>query len=136
MRLVLLVSCTLLVMGVASAASGDRVYRWKGADGKIYFGDTPPAGALDVRNFDGKIGGPANPTSLPPAPSLTEEQIAARDADCVTKRGQLKTYRSAVRLVERDALGREHEYTPEERQQLVHRVENDIQTVCGDAPQE
>lgn len=136
MRPVLLVSCTLLVMGVASAASGDRIYRWKGADGKTHFGDTPPASAQEVRNFDGKVGGPSNSPPPPSGPPLTEEQIAARDADCVTKREQLKTYRSAVRLVERDALGREHEYTPEERQQLVQRVENDIQTVCGDAPQE
>lgn len=137
MRPVLFASFALLVMiGVASAAGGDRIYRWKGADGKTYFGDTPPSGAQDVRDFEGKFGGPANPTAPPPPPPLTEEQIAARDADCATKRTQLTTYRSAVRLVERDALGREHEYTPEERQQLVHRVENDIQTVCGDAPQE
>jgi hypothetical protein len=140
MRLVLLASCTLLVMGVASAASGDRVYRWKGQDGKVHYGDTPPAGAQEVRPFDSKVGGPSGSHSAQ-APDTapmqyTEEQIAARDADCANKRTQLKTYRNAARLVERDALGREHEYSVEERQQLVSRTEADIQSLCGDTPQE
>jgi hypothetical protein len=132
MRLVLLASCTLLVMGVVSAA-GDRVYRWKGADGKIYYGDTPPSSAQDVRNIDNKFSGPAN-ASAPPQPlPLTEEQVAAREADCANKRSQLKSYRNATRLIERDALGREREYSLEERQQLVAKVEAEIQTQCGDA---
>lgn len=135
MRPVLLASCTLLVMGVASAA-GDRVYRWKGADGKTYYGDTPPASAQDVRNFDSKFGGPANPALPPPPAPMTEEQIAARDAGCANKRSQLQSYRNATRLVERDALGREREYTLEERQLLIAKVEAEIQTQCGDAQPE
>jgi hypothetical protein len=131
MRLVLLALCTLplLYMDVTSAA-GERVYRWKGPDGKIYYGDTPPLGAQDVRNFDRRFAGPAEP---PPSPPLTGEQAAAREAKCANMRGQLKTYRNAVRLVERDALGREHEYTTEERQQLIAKVESDIQNQCGEA---
>jgi hypothetical protein len=136
MRVVpLLASCTLLAMSVASVA-GDRVYRWKGTDGKIYYGDTPPSGAQDVRNFESRFGGPAGPAAPPPAVPLTDEQIAARESDCATKRGQLKSYRTAVRLIERDALGREHEYTPEERQQLIARVEGDIQASCDDVQPE
>lgn len=134
MRLVLLASCTLLLMGVASAA-GDRIYRWKGADGKIHYGDNPPSNAQDVRNFDSAFGAPSH-TPPPSPPPMTEEQIAAREMDCANKRNQLKTYRNAVRLVERDALGREHEYTAEERQQLIARVEADIESQCGIAPQE
>jgi hypothetical protein len=136
MRLVLLASCTLLVMSIASAAVGDRVYRWKGADGKTYYGDTPPADAQEVRNFDSKYSGPSNPSDTAAPTQLTEEQIAARDAGCANKRSQLKSYRNATRLVERDALGREREYTVEERQQLVTKIESEIQSQCGDTPQE
>lgn len=135
MRLVLLALCTLLVAGVAAA--GDRVYRWKGPDGKIYFGDTPPSSAQQVENVDTRFAGRANPSAPPAEAPLTDEQLAARDADCANKLTQLKTYRSATRLIERDALGREREYTPEERQQLVAKTEADIQTQCGDdAPPE
>lgn len=134
MRLVLLASCTLLlVMGVASAASGDRVYRWKGADGKMYYGDTPPATAQEVRNFDNKFSEPANVTAPSRAAPATSEEVAASEAECATKRNQLKTYRNAARLVETDALGREREYTAEERQLLVAKVESDITAHCSDA---
>ena len=135
MRLVLLALCSLLVVGVAAA--GDRVYRWKGPDGKIYFGDTPPAGAQDVSSVDMRVPGRAGPSTPPAPPPMSEEQLAARDADCANKRTQLKSYRSATRLIERDALGREREYTPEERQRLVAKVEAELQTQCGDdAPSE
>lgn len=136
MRLVLLASCTLLVMGVASAA-GDRIYRWKGADGKTYFGDTPPSSAQDVRNVENRFAAPANPGAATPARTeLTEEQVAALETECANKRTQLKTYRNASRLVERDALGRERVYTLEERQQLVAKVESELQAQCGDAQSE
>lgn len=132
MRLVLLALCSLLVVGVAAA--GDRVYRWKGADGKVHFGDTPPSGAQDVSNVDTRFAGRAGPSTPPVAPPLSDEQLAARDADCANKRSQLNSYRNATRLIERDALGREREYTPEERQQLVTKVEAELQTQCGDDP--
>lgn len=136
MRLVLLASCTLLAMGVASAAGGDRVYRWKGADGKTYYGDTPPPTAQDVRNFDSKVSGPSSAPGAPAATTMTDEQFAAHETECANKRNQVKTYRTAARLVERDALGREREYTAEERTQLVAKVEGEIQAQCEDAQQQ
>ena len=117
-----------------AAEAADRVYRWKDADGKTYYGDTPPSGAQDVRTFDARLGGPAR--SPAPEAARDEEQVAAQDAECANKRNQLKVYRGATRLVERDSLGGEREYTLEERQKLVAKVEAELQAQCGDEPAE
>lgn len=121
-------------MGSASAA-GDPIYRWKGTDGKTHYGDAPPLGAQDVRNFEQRIGKPAAAASSQ-SESLTDEEVAARDAACATKRSQLKTYQNATQLIERDALGRDREYTPEERKQLVAKLEAEVQTQCEGAQPE
>lgn len=136
MRLVLLASCTFLVMGVASAGS-DSIYRWKGADGKIYYGDTPPAAAQEVRNFDSRFAGPSA-TAVPKgttAEPAAEGEVATTTnaAECAQKQGQVKAYRNATQLIERDSLGREREYTADERKQLIARVEAEMETVCGGA---
>ena len=134
MRLVSLAMCTLLMLGSAFAA-GDPVYRWKGADGKVHYGDTPPAGAQDVRNFDNRFARPSGSPAPVPA-AATDEEVAARDAACATKRGQLKAYRNATQLIERDALGRDREYSPEERKQLIAKVEAEVETQCEGAQPE
>ena len=133
MRAVLLALCTLLIAGGASAA-GERIYRWTGPDGKVYYGDTPPSGARDIRNFDRKVGtsaagGETAGASAPSAPTLSE-------TECINKRAQLNTYKNATRLVERDSLGREREFTVAERQQLIDKAQADLESQCGDAPQE
>ena len=50
------------------------------------------------------------------------------------KRAQLNTFKNAARLVEKDSLGREREFTAAEREQLVARTQSDLVSQCGDAP--
>lgn len=114
----------LCIVGVVHA---ERIYRWTGADGKTHYGDMPPGNARDVRGLEPRIGATRPP---PAAATQTEQEVAAREAACATKRAQLGTYRNAVQLVERDSLGRQREFTAEERQQLVAKVEAEIQASC------
>ena len=134
MRAVLIALCTLLIIGGASAAD-ERIYRWTGHDGKVHYGDLPPPGAREVRNFDRKVG-TAAPTEPADHAPPSAEKLAEQEAECANKRAQLNTYRNATRLVERDALGREREFTLAEREQIIARTQADLETRCGDAPQE
>jgi hypothetical protein len=130
MRAVFLVLCTLLVAGGASAADV-HVYRWTSPDGKMHYGDLPPPDAHDIRVFDRRVGttaagsATAGVQSAPAAPQISE-------ADCTNKRAQLNTYKNATRLVERDSLGREHEFTLAEREQLVTKLQADLDSQCGE----
>ncbi len=133
MRAVLLTLCTLLIAGGASAA-GERIYRWTTPEGKVQYGDQPPSGAQDVRNFDRRVG-----TTAASPSDQAEGRPAAKtisETDCINKRAQLNTYKNASRLVERDSLGREREFTVAEREQLVAKVQADLESQCGDAPAE
>ncbi|TDU28147.1 uncharacterized protein DUF4124 [Panacagrimonas perspica] len=131
MRAVLLTLCSLLIADGASAA-GERIYRWTTPDGKVQFGDQPPSGAQDIRNFDRRVGTTA---AAEPAQDRPPQKTVS-ETDCINKRAQLNTYKNASRLVERDSLGREREYTVAEREQLVAKVQADLESQCGDAPAE
>lgn len=126
-------SLGLALLCIAGVVHAERIYRWTGADGKTYYGDMPPGDARDVHGLEPRIG-----TSAPPPAALTEseQEVAARQAECATKRAQLGTYRNAVQLVERDSLGRQREFTPEERQQLIAKVEAELEARCGETPDE
>ncbi|WP_420467166.1 DUF4124 domain-containing protein [Panacagrimonas sp.] len=115
---------------IAGNAYADKIYRWVGADNKVYFGDTPPLGARDVQPFGRKVGTSiaGSQSEAAPEQALTEAQVA----DCARKRAQLGTYRNAARLVERDSLGREREYSEEEKAQLIELTETELATQCGD----
>lgn len=130
MRAVLMALSLMLIAGVAHA---DKIYRWTGSDGKVYYGDLPPSGARDIRGFDRRAGTSASAT---PAETETPDQQAAREVECASKRSQLNTYKNATRLVEKDSLGREREFTAAEREQIVARTQADLESQCGDAPAE
>lgn len=126
------ISCLVLGLLFASgAAQADKIYRWIGPDNKVYYGDTPPAGARDLQPFGRKVGtGTASDTFARETPAA--QPAEAQAADCARLRGQLSTYRNAARLVERDSLGREREYSEEERAQLIARTQSNLVTRCGD----
>jgi hypothetical protein len=128
------------VLCVASVCAADRVYRWTGTDGKTYYGDTPPETARDVRSVDRRVGmlpaTPAAPSTAPGRADPAAPTAVAANRDCVTKRTQLGAYRNSVRLVERDSLGREREFTEEERELLIARTEADLKATCGDVAAE
>jgi hypothetical protein len=130
MRAVFLALCTLLIASGASAADV-HVYRWTSPDGKMHYGDLPPPDAHDIRVFDRRVGTTAaNPAA--PGAQGTPAVPQISEADCTNKRVQLKTYKNATRLVERDSLGREHEFTLAEREQLVTKLQADLESQCGE----
>lgn len=120
---------------VSGAVHADKIYRWTGSDDKVYYGDNPPIGARDVRPFDRKVGttssSPGASASLSAAAGSADDE-ARRAADCARKQAQLSTYRNATLLMERDSLGREREYSEEERARLIEITEADLDAQCGD----
>jgi hypothetical protein len=57
----------ILGLAAASAVAAGEVYRWLDADGKVHYGDRPPATGVDSRSL-----------SLPPAPAAEADQARRR----------------------------------------------------------
>ncbi len=122
---------------VSGTVHADKIYRWTGSDNMTHYGDNPPIGARDIRPFDRKVGttSAATSTGAPAARTAaagSADDEARRAADCARKQAQLRTYRNATLLVERDSLGREREYSGEERARLIEITEADLDAQCGD----
>jgi hypothetical protein len=61
----------------------------------------------------------------------TPEQQAQKRADCDAKKKRLDSYKTATKIVETDSLGRQHEYTEEEKKQLIQKTQQAVQETCG-----
>jgi hypothetical protein len=126
------------LMAMASVRAGD-VYRWVDRAGVAHYSDVPVAGAQQVTPaVPGRSQDPGRTAADPGA----QEQDAVADpqsaealaARCEQKKQQLASYQSSVSIVERDALGKEHEYSPQEREQLIAATRSEIEQLCGGAP--
>lgn len=132
--LVLLLLGCLLLPGLASAG---KVYRWVDAQGRVHYGDQPARDARELRQLDAPR--PAASNAAPeqsesePTADASEDAAAARATACTAKREQLKSYETATTLIEKDTLGREREYSSEERAQLVERARGEVQSLCEPA---
>ncbi|MFT4047701.1 MAG: DUF4124 domain-containing protein [Solimonas sp.] len=110
---------------MSAAASAGPVYKWVDRSGHIHYGDTPEPGWTRVDP------GRAN-TSTGEAPQTGDDVASeAQAAECQKQREALGSYRNAARIVERDALGNEKEYSAEQKQQLVARAEAQVEQACG-----
>lgn len=118
---------TLLVLATlaGSALAADTVYRWKDANGRLHYGDLPAADAQSVERVNVRTG-----STVEEPPANAEEAARMQAEKCASKRAQFASYSSAVRLVEKDALGREHEYTPQERDDLIAKTQAEIDQLC------
>ncbi len=108
-----------LAMAPAMAA---QVYKWVDAGGRIHYGDQPQSGwkRVDVN---------APPASA--APGAASGLGPAEKAACEQKRKELESYQKAARVVERDALGREKEYSAEDRQKLIALAQKEADDICA-----
>ncbi|HKY91097.1 MAG TPA: DUF4124 domain-containing protein [Nevskiaceae bacterium] len=124
---------TLVVLAALAcpALAADTVYRWKDANGRLHYGDLPAADAEAVERVDVRTGTKVEPEQ-PPVDEAAA--IARRVEKCAQARSRFASYSSAVRLVEKDALGREHVYTAEERDALIAKQQGEIEQFCADAP--
>lgn len=121
----------LLVFGALAAGSAlaapEVVYRLIDKNGQVHYSDTPREGwtKLEVR-------APASDDATPPEPG---SPAALRAEECERKKKQLETYRTASTIKERDALGRDREYSAQERAQLLELTQKQVGEACGPAPQ-
>lgn len=109
-----LLAALLLAALVPGVAADGRIYRWVDAQGRVHYGDQPARGASEVR--------------------VPRVDASGSPADCDRTRAELDNYRQAKDIVERDALGKERRYTPEERQQLIAITEGKLAAACGAVP--
>lgn len=117
--------CLALSVTMAHAA----VYKWKDAQGRVHYGDQPKQAAEKIK------GGPANSEAAPEDQAESEEAEAEKQrriAECGNKRDQLANYKKATRIVETDSLGKEKEFSAEERLQLIDKTEKQIVANCGE----
>lgn len=122
-RLRILLIAVGVVMATGVSASG-KLYRWVDANGKVHFSDRPVAQAEELKL---RVPGVSTP---PEERADAEGENQARAAECQRKREQLNTYTSASRIIEKDNLGREKEYTADEKQQLVEKTREAITQLC------
>jgi hypothetical protein len=126
---------TLVVLAAlaGSALAADTVYRWTDENGRLHYSDLPSGNAkAAMERVDVRTG---TATKAEPPPPEDAQAAATQKAEkCAVKRAQFKSYTSAIRLVEKDALGREHEYTSDERDALIAKTQSEIDQLCAEVP--
>ena len=119
----------LILFGVCGVASAQQIFKYVDQQGRVHYADQPQPGweRVDVRaptnteaDSRGGLGDGAQ-----------QAQSLERAVECARKQEQIKTYRTAARIVERDSLGRDKEYNADERQQLIAKTEAQIDDLCG-----
>src|SRR3546814_15283983 len=117
------VSVVALLAGLISVpAFAAGVYKWVDTQGGIHYSDTAQPG---WRRVD------ISPTVVDAGalqPSADASTSGKRAAECKQKRDALVGYKTSARIVERNGLGVEHEYTPEEKQKLIAMTEQQLAT--------
>lgn len=116
---------TLLLLAlVLTSAAHAAVYKWTDAKGRVHFSDKPVPSAKKIEPNP-----PANAAQA--TTDVSAEQAASHARECQDKQEQLVTYKNAARVVERDSLGHEKEYSADEKQKLIQITEAQIAKYCG-----
>ncbi|MDM4772691.1 DUF4124 domain-containing protein [Solimonas sp. SE-A11] len=113
-----------LALAVAPAMAAE-VYKWVDPNGRVHYGDQPQPGWKRV----GVNAPPASSPGSAPAPAAVPGEVDK--AACDKKKQELESYQKAARVVERDALGREKEYSAEDRQKLIALAQKETDDVCS-----
>jgi hypothetical protein len=117
---VVLAAAIAAQLGVAaSAQSGGSLYRWVDKDGHVHYGDQPAANAQRLT--------PKGTDSSADAPVVDDKQVAL----CKQKQEQFDTYTKAGTITETDALGNKHEYSPDEKTQLLSQTQQYLEQHCA-----
>ncbi len=124
-----LTALTLAAVCLAAPAAGE-IYKYVDPQGRVHYADQPKPG---WKRIDVKPPVATEAVTEEEGNGETREQAVARAADCARKEEQLRTYRNASRVIERDALGREKEYSGEDRQRLIEKFEQDVRA-CKQPP--
>lgn len=126
----------VLMCAATFAAGAGQVYKWVDPNGRVHFSDTPRPGwaAMDLK------AAPSLSADAADAVESSEEDgdgqgTAARERlradECRRRKEQLDSYLAAAKIVQRDALGKEKEYSQEERLQLIEQTQKQVAELCG-----
>lgn len=115
----------LLVLLLGFAAQAAQVYTWTDEKGRTHFSDKPVPSAKKIE---------VNPPGAAAEAAAQETDAAKRAQACQAKREQVETYQKASKVIERDSLGRETEFSEAERQQLIARVQQQADEACNPKP--
>jgi hypothetical protein len=134
---------SVLLLAAFGAGAG-QIYKWVDAQGRYHYGDQPQPGWTPVEVKP--IGGPAperdTPTDAAPQPTTATgtkpgaDDSAAREKlraeECQRRKEQLDTYRRAPKIVERNQLGEEREFSEEQRLKLIEQTQRQVKELCGE----
>lgn len=127
----------VLMCAATFAVSAGQVYKWVDPNGRVHFSDTPRPGwtAVDLKSAPSLSADTAGAESS--EEGAAGESTAARERlradECKRRKEQLDSYLTANRIVERDALGKEKEFSQEERLQLIEQTQKQVAELCGPA---
>jgi hypothetical protein len=113
-----------------SIAAPAAIYRWVDSDGHVHYTDraVPNSELVDVHTGEVKTGDePAADANLP------ADQLALKKSQCEQKKKQYASYKTAIKIVETDSLGRQHEYTDDEMKMLIAKTQQAMLDACNAA---
>jgi hypothetical protein len=125
---VVLAAAVAAQLGLAASAqqAGGSLYRWVDKDGHVHYGDQP--GAADAR----RLNADASASGGDDAATAAQTAAAAKQAEqCKQKQEQLDTYAKASTITETDALGNKHEYSADEKTQLMDKTRQYLNQNCA-----
>jgi hypothetical protein len=116
---------TALLWTGSAAAADATLYRWVDKDGHVHYGDQAAPNAKQI-----------NPKRLGDEDADASDAAAAaasakQAAECKSKSDQLGRYQSATSITETDALGNTHDYTAEQKDQLVAKTQQYLDQHCS-----
>ena len=120
---------TLLLAATAAAQDNSRLYRWVDKDGHVHYGDQPA----------GNNASEVNLRSINTTDSLANDPAKAAAADkqaaaCKQKADQFSQYQKASSITETAALGNQHQFSDDEKAQLIAKTQKYLDDNCGGAP--
>jgi hypothetical protein len=122
----IVLAAAALLAATAAAQDSSKLYRWVDKDGHVHYGDQQP-----VNNNSSEV----NLHSINASDSSDDAAKAAaadkQAAACKQKTEQLGEYQKAASITETDALGNKHEYSPQEKDQLVAKTQKYVDDNCG-----
>jgi len=124
-----------------AAAASAQQYKWTDKDGKVRYGDVPPAGASAAR-LKAPSAGYAPPAAAPDskkeeakkkAPekqAMTEEQMQIKRENCSRAQESLRTLESGQRISRVDAKGERYYLEDAEIAQETAKARQSVQHWC------
>lgn len=121
-----LAALTLLLAANAAAQDSSKLYRWVDKDGHVHYGDQP--GSSNASQVNLKAINGSDSIAGDPVKAATEQKQASV---CKQKSDQLGQYQKASSITETDAMGNQHQYSPEEQTQLVASTQKYLDDNCS-----